>query len=72
MMEDGIVHEEDYVTSIELVVLSNVHQHLVDILLKESGIVCTFDNLTAEKLVLSDGSNEGHRVHLLLGNTPLH
>ncbi len=71
-MEDGIVHEENHIPTIELLVLSNVLQHLVNVLLKESSIVCTFDYLAAEKFVLSDSSNEGHRVHLLFDNTPLH
>jgi hypothetical protein len=71
-MEDGIVHEEDYITTCKLLLLTNVSKHPVDVFFEESGIICSFDNLTAEQLVLSDGSNEWHRVHLLLGNTLLH
>ena len=58
VMEDGIVHEENHITTYKLLLLPHVSEHLVDVLLEECRIICSFDNLTAEQLVLGDGRNE--------------
>ena len=71
-MEDGVVHEEYDVPLGHLLVRPYMLQHLEQVLLEERRIIRSFHDLGTQQLVLRDGSNEGHRVHLLLDSTPLH
>ena len=66
MVELSIVHEEHYRLVAAMLIRPHMKQHLVQDFFKESGIISSFDNLTAEQLVLSDCCNEWHRVLLLL------
>ena len=58
VMELDIVHQQHYFLLSQFWIRANVAQHLVQHLLVEGSIICSFNHFTAEQSVLSDGCNE--------------
>jgi hypothetical protein len=58
VMELDIVHQQHYFLLSQLWIRANVAHYLVQHLLEEGSIICSFNYFTAEQSVLSDGCNE--------------